>query len=152
MKNSVLVLALLSVPLAQAAPVVTCKEIQSGTMYPDGRTPKFFKINLAQTAEVKVGPVIGFEVKDQNDKVVADVAATITGSITKVVPFYETRETPVIPLGQQPYEVTRKVFAVQAYFKSTDYELDWNIGGDYRYPNKDMTRDLFCTSIESVNK
>lgn len=147
----VLVLATLTSISALADPRVSCAELRSGAIYPDGRTAKFFKINLAESAEVKVGPLTGFGVKDQDDKEVPEVAATITAEITRVVQFYEVRETLPAVRGQtERQDQIRKVFAVQAHLKSTDYELDWKSGGDYSYPDKEMTRDLFCTSRELV--
>lgn len=134
-------------PDQSGKPTVRCTELVSGKLFVhSGTIPQFFKIQLRPSPEMTVGPVRDFSVSNQDDQPVPNVAATLTATIERVMPFYEAQVSLPQPRGNpSPVTEIRKVYAVTVTLKSTDYDLDWKFGGDYQYPVKEMTRDVFCT-------
>lgn len=110
--------------------------------------PEYYKLKLPANLNLLPGEFKGIEARDQADQPAPDMAASLTARVERAMPFYE--EVKVLPPSRgnaQPGQEQRRVFAVSVLLKSTTYDLEWYEGGDYRYPVKELRRNVFCTLI-----
>lgn len=134
---------------------VRCDPIESGRTYVHSATvPEYYLIEMGgDQMPLQLGPFTQFEVKNQDGKEAPDVKKSMSARVDRILFFYDERRPLPVTRGQQnspPRSEVRRVYALTVYFKSSAYDLDWKDGGDYRYPDKEMVRNVFCSTSEIV--